>query len=148
MELLLLCGIQATGKSTFCKQRFSDSHIRLNLDILRTRHREDLIFQACLAAKQPVVIDNTNPTVAERARYILPARTAGFRVGCYYFESRIADALRRNASRDPSLQVPEVGVKSTSAKLQIPTAAEGFDAMHYVRLTDSGFDVQEWKHEV
>ena len=61
MEAVILCGIQATGKSTFCHSRLYSTHIRLNLDMLKTRHREDVLFEACLRAKQPFVVDNTNP---------------------------------------------------------------------------------------
>lgn len=64
MEAILLCGIQATGKSTFCRERLFSSHVRLNLDMLKTRHREDVLLRACIEAKQPFVIDNTNPKPA------------------------------------------------------------------------------------
>src|SRR5215468_2175144 len=77
MEAVILIGIQGTGKSTFCRERFFSTHIRLNLDMLRTRHRENLLFKACLDAKQPVVIDNTNVGAVERAGYIADARAAG-----------------------------------------------------------------------
>ena len=53
MELVLFMGIQATGKSTFFRERFFDTHLRMNLDMLKTRHRESLLFAACLEAKQP-----------------------------------------------------------------------------------------------
>ena len=39
MEIIILMGIQASGKSTFYRQKFADSHIRINLDMLKTRHR-------------------------------------------------------------------------------------------------------------
>lgn len=48
MQLVLFIGIQATGKSTFYRQRFYDSHIRLSLDMLRTRHRESLLLRPAL----------------------------------------------------------------------------------------------------
>ena len=64
MELIIFIGCQASGKSTFFKRYFSDTHIRLNLDMLKTRHRERILFQACLAAKQKCVVDNTNPIQA------------------------------------------------------------------------------------
>jgi hypothetical protein len=37
MQLVLFCGIQATGKSTFYQQRFFHSHVRRSLDLLRPR---------------------------------------------------------------------------------------------------------------
>ena len=59
---VILIGLQASGKSSFYLHRFFNTHVRINLDMQRTRHREKLIFEARLAAKQSVVIDNTNPT--------------------------------------------------------------------------------------
>jgi len=148
MEAILLCGIQATGKSTFCKERFFSSHVRLNLDMLKTRYREEVLLRACIDAKQPFVIDNTNPTRAERQKYIAVAKDAGFRVIGYYFESRISDAMARNGNRPTERQIPHVGIKGTSARLEIPDRDEGFDELFYVRIADSGFDVQEWRNEV
>jgi predicted kinase len=87
MELIILTGIQGAGKSSFYRERFFDSHVRINLDMLRTRHREQLLFEACLASKQKMVIDNTNLTAKERARYIGPALEAGFSVVGYYLRS-------------------------------------------------------------
>ena len=148
MEAIILCGIQATGKSTFCKERFFGSHIRLNLDMLKTRNREELLFRACLEARQPVVVDNTNPSRAERRRYIAPARSAGFRIIGYYFQSRASDSLMRNGNRPSREQVPERGLLGTSGRLELPSLSEGFDELYYVRITDVGFEVLEWRDEV
>ncbi len=60
MEAVVFTGIQAAGKSTFFKAHFVDTHIRINLDMLRTRHREKLLIAACLQAKQRFVVENTN----------------------------------------------------------------------------------------
>ena len=53
-------GIQGAGKSTFFKERFFDTHVRINLDMLKTRHREAILLDACIRAKQRFVVDNTN----------------------------------------------------------------------------------------
>ena len=37
MQVVILIGIQGSGKSTFCRKRFFDTHVRINLDMLRTR---------------------------------------------------------------------------------------------------------------
>jgi predicted kinase len=148
MEAIILCGIQATGKTTFCKGRFFDTHVRINYDMLKTRHREELLVRTCVEAKQPFVVDNTNPTREDRQRYILPAREAGFRVVGYYFESRVSDSLSRNVQRDPDKRVPDIGIRGTSARLELPSLAEGFDALHYVKIGPEGFVISEWRDEV
>jgi predicted kinase len=148
MEAVVLCGIQATGKSTFCKERMFATHVRINLDMLRTRHREQTLLDACIAAKQPFVVDNTNPTRADRLRYIEAARAAGFRVIGYYFESRVSDSMSRNGGRAEHERVPDVAIKGTSARLEIPTKSEGFDELFYVRGGPGVFEVLEWRDEV
>jgi predicted kinase len=137
-------GIQATGKSSFYKYVF-DTHLRINLDMLRTRHREQVLLQACIEAKQRFVIDNTNPTLEERARYIEIARAGGFTVTGYYFRSSIEEAVRRNAERLAGERVPDRAILGTFKKLQLPTFEEGFDQLYYVYIADSGkFIVQDW----
>lgn len=147
-ELVLFCGIQATGKSSFYVQRFFHTHVRLSLDVVKTRHRERVLFDACLACGQSVVLDNTNPSPEERARYIAPARAAGFTVAGYYFSSQVAAALERNAGRPDAQRVPDRGVLGTAARLRPPALAEGFDTLHYVRLDAAqGFVVEAWRDE-
>ncbi len=144
MQLVVFTGIQAAGKSTFFRERFFNTHVRINLDMLRTRHRERVLFEACLSAKQPVVVDNTNVSRADRARYIAPARDAGFGVVGFYFRSVLAESAARNAAREPSARVPLRGLLGAAGRLETPELGEGFDALHYVRI-DEGFVVEPWR---
>jgi len=145
MEALLFIGIQATGKSTFYKQNFIDTHIRINLDMLKTRHRETILVNACLEAKQSFVIDNTNPYRTDRQRYIPLAKAAGFTVIGYYFQSTLKDALIRNQQRSGKARIPEQGIRATLTKLEIPDYSEAFDQLYYVTLADHNFHVQTWQ---
>lgn len=138
MEAVIFIGIQAVGKSTFYKKHFFKTHLRLNLDMLRTRHREQVLLQACLDAKQRFVVDNTNPTREDRAKYIQLSTSANFKVVGYYFQSKVDDAQRRNAIRDEKERVPEKGILGTYASLQLPTVDEGFDELYYVAIGEDG----------
>jgi predicted kinase len=104
------------------------------MDMLRTRHREDILIRACIEAKQPFVIDNTNPTVSERVKYIAAAKEAGFKVVGFYFRSVIKAALALNEKRTGEERIPDAGVAGTYKKLEPPKYEEGFDALHYVRM--------------
>lgn len=149
MEAVMLIGLQASGKSSFCRDRLFDSHVRINLDMLRTRHREKLLIAACHEAKQPYVIDNTNPTREDRVGYIQAAKLAGFRVIGYYFASKIEECKTRNILRPDEQVVPLKGLIGTYGKLQLPERVEGFDKLHYVSITADGeFSVSEWVDEV
>lgn len=149
MEAIIFIGIQATGKSTLYRERLLNTHIRLNFDMLKTRHRENILLKACLEAKQPFVIDNTNPTVDDRKHYIQLAREAKFDVIGYYFQSSLNDAIQRNNERAEKSRIPEKGIIATHAKLELPSFSEGFDRLYYVTIEkDHSFSIQEWKDEV
>lgn len=149
MEAVIFTGIQASGKSEFYKQHFYDSHIRINLDMLKTRNREAAILKACIATMQPFVIDNTNPSAADRKKYIELAKDAGFQVIGYYFQSNIADAIARNEQRSGRACIPRAGLLGTYNKLQLPSWEEDFDQLYYVRIgKDYKFVVEEFKDEV
>jgi hypothetical protein len=125
MEAAIFCGILATGKITFFRERFFRSHVRVSLDMLRTRDRAGLPVRACLEGKQRFVIDNMNPSAEQRAHYIRPARDAGFRVIGYNFASQMAEALRRNQTRSGDERVLDAGVLGTHKRFDIPRRAEG-----------------------
>ena len=141
MEAVIFCGLQAAGKSAFYLERFVDTHLRLSMDMLRTRHREGLLLRTFLEAKQPFVVDNTNPTAEERARYIVPARAARFRVVGYLFDITLEEALRRNALRTGKQRIPEKGLRATLRKLERPTLEEGFDVLYRVEAYEGRFEV-------
>lgn len=149
MEAVLFMGLQGAGKSTFYQERFFTSHVRVNLDMLRTRPRERRLVQACLEAGQAFVVDNTNPTRADRERYRGPARAAGFRVVGYYFQSRVEDCQRRNDQRPAGQRVPAIAIRGTAGRMELPGREEGFDELFYVRIAEGGgFVVEEWQDEV
>ena len=150
MEMVIFVGLPGSGKSSFYKERFFNSHVRISLDLLKTRHREDRLLAVCLETDQRFVIDNTNPSKAERAKYIRAAQAARVRykiIGCY-FESKVEDCLRRNAQRQDVGRVPDVAILSAANRFELPTMDEGFDELQHVRLTDSGCSIGDWKDEI
>ena len=148
MDAIIFIGIQASGKSEFYKQRFVDTHIRINLDMLKTRRREEIIVDACIAAKQPFVVDNTNPAKKDRKRYIDKAKPAGFKTIGYYFRSSVQESMERNKKRNAAERVPDAAIKATAAKLELPGFDEGFDELYYVRIGDDGaFVIEEYRDD-
>jgi predicted kinase len=144
MEVVIFMGIQGSGKSTFYKQRFFRTHIRINLDMLKTRYREKSLVGACLHAKQSFVIDNTNPTAEDRLRYIPIAKQHDFTVIGYFFSPDFEESVARNQARDKSEQVPLIAIKSTSNRFESPSYTEGFDRLYQVSLRDNHFFVEDF----
>ncbi len=146
MEAVIFIGIQASGKSTFYKEFFFNTHMRISMDLLNTRNKEQKFLDTCFSVHQPFVVDNTNPTFEERKKYILQSKGNKYKVIGYYFKSDFDSALRRNSKRKEC--IPEVGIKSTCKKLQIPDFSEGFDELYYVEIMDDTFIIKEWENEI
>jgi predicted kinase len=138
MELVIFIGAQGAGKSTFYRQRFADTHLRINLDMLKTRHRERRLVETCFAIGQRFVVDNTNPTAKHRNRYIQAARDAGFTVVGYRFDTAFQSLIERNAAREEAMRVPEGAIKATLKRLEEPSLEEGFDSLFRVTALDNG----------
>jgi hypothetical protein len=119
VEAVIFIGIQATGKSIFFLQQFFATHVRINLDMLKTRNRERILLAACLEAKQPFVIDNTNLTREARAGYISQAKAAGFRVVGYFWWCGLTGAASRaSRAKRISSQRPLMNVSGIDGRTQ------------------------------
>lgn len=151
-EVIILIGLQAAGKSTFFRERFAATHTHISKDNFPNNRspgrRQAQLIDEALAARRPVVVDNTNPRRADRADIIAAARRHGSRIIGYYFSARTADSLARNALREGRRRVSDIGIKATAKALELPSLAEGFDELYFVRWAQGGgFEVQPWRDE-
>jgi len=141
MEVVILIGLPASGKSTFFRERFAGTHDHVSKDLLRNnrrpqRRQEQLIAQS-LASGRSVVVDNTNPSVAVRVPLIAAARQHGAEVVGYFFPTEAGDALRRNRARQGRERVPDVAIFTARKRLEPPTIEEGFDRLYTVSLNEA-----------
>ena len=111
--------------------------------MLKTRHREAILLDACFRARQRFVVENTNVTAEQRSRYIESARAADFRVTGFFFDVSPSEAARRNARRTGKQRVPVKAVYGTHARLEPPILEEGFDEIFRVTIGAGGEFVVE-----
>ena len=109
-ELVIFVGLQASGKSTFFRERFAADYEHVSKDLFhnnrnRNRRQKKLIV-AALEAGRSVVVDNTNPTVEDRRPLVELGREFGARIVGYYFEPAVRGCLARNARREGCRQRP------------------------------------------
>jgi predicted kinase len=148
MQAIIFIGIQASGKSTFYKEKFFNSHMRISLDLLNTRNKENQFLDKCIELHQRLVIDNTNPKRTDREKYIRKLKAAKYEVVGYYFQSNVKDSIRRNAKRVGKEKIPEVGILATYKKMELPSRKEGFDRLYYVEIIDDEFIIKKWQDEI
>lgn len=149
MELVIFIGLQASGKSTFFRTHFATTHEHVSKDLMRNNknraRRQAQLIEAALQAGRSVVVDNTNPTLEDRASLIQLGKTYGAQIIGYYFESHVSSCRKRNQQRVGKDQVPNVAIYSTIKKLVRPTYVEGFHQLFYVSIANqSAFEVRPW----
>src|SRR4051794_3925097 len=90
-EVIVLIGLQGAGKSTFRAQRFDTTHVVVSKDRFRNNRRperrQQRLMGEALAAGRSVIVDNTNPSLAERSTILALARTLNARIVGYFFSS-------------------------------------------------------------
>jgi predicted kinase len=139
-ECVIFVGLPGAGKSTLFRETFAATHRHISKDLWpnntgRDAKQQKLVAEA-LASGESIVIDNTNPTVAERARLIDLARKYDARVVGYYFDVTTRVAVARNAERSGKAKVPNVAIFTTAKRLAAPTYAEGYDALYRVTIAE------------
>jgi len=145
-ECVILVGLPGAVKTSFYEQNFAASHRHISKDLWpnaagrEARQRRELAD--ALASGASVVVDNTNPSVADRAAIIAIAHASGARVIGYFFDVTTRQAIARNAERRDRKKVPNVAIFTVAKRLVPPTPAEGFDELFRVTLTpDRTFSV-------
>src|SRR4051795_3786153 len=120
-ELVVMVGLQGSGKTTWVAEHLAGSHVVVSKDHWpNARHREARqrrVVAERLADGDSVVVDNTDPTPAERAALIELAAAAGVPVRAVYLDVPLATCQARNDARTGRARVPDVGLFSTAARL-------------------------------
>lgn len=145
-DLVLLVGLPASGKSTFCRERFADTHVHVSKDLMPRSadkaKRQRRQIEAALSEGRSVVVDNLNVSAAERGAALEAARPFGARVVVYRFAESVADCRERNAQREGAAHVPLVAIYAAAKRYEAPSLEEGIDEIHVVRLTGEGFTIE------
>jgi predicted kinase len=146
LEVAILIGLPASGKTSFFHARLSATHQHVSKDLMpnvRDRSaRQAQLIEKALAAGQSVAVDNVNVSAADRAAIIAIARRFGARTVGYVFEATTREAVGRNRGRPQGVRVPDVAIFVAAKRYAAPAREEGFDELWRVRTPTPGeFDV-------
>jgi predicted kinase len=132
MELIILIGLQASGKSTFFRAKFKKSHTIISNDLLKAKNGEWKLIDSCLETNQNMVIDNTNYSIEKRKAYIDKVKPHHYKIIGYYFEMDFARSIKWNKEREKSKIIPYKGIHMIFKKMEIPTLSEGYDELYCI----------------
>jgi predicted kinase len=135
VEIVVLTGIPGSGKSTMAKSKFAN-YVRINLDTIKSRAREEKRILEAISGSKSIVIDNTNLTRASRKRYVDLARKYGAGVRSIYLVCPLDLALERNSVRKGKERVPDFVVKIHNRRIEVPSTEEGFESVEVVNVEE------------
>jgi predicted kinase len=133
MEMIILIGLQASGKSTFYRTQFAATHEHVSKDLLRESKNKNQqqaeVIELAFQEQRSVVVDNTNVTLQDRLALIDLGRRYGATIIGYYFQPDVPNSRKRNMQRTGKAQVPDKAIFITAHKFTLPSYEEGFDRL-------------------
>ena len=137
---IVIIGAPGSGKSTLSNRVFAAAGYEvINMDTLGSQAKCLKLTRAALQEGKSVVVDNTNPTVATRGKYLDLARGAGAPARCIVLSTSMELALHLNHYRQlvtngERRRVPIIAFHTYNKRYEEPTAAEGFTSVVTVAL--------------
>lgn len=123
-EIIILVGIQASGKSTFAEKKFGNSNKYkiLNGDILKSLPKMIKEAKKYLNDGFSVIFDSTNGKKENRKKIIDLAKEYNISVRCFLFHMDIKDAIEWNKFRNN--EVPKIALYTFNKYFEPPTNDE------------------------
>jgi predicted kinase len=143
-SITILCGLSASGKSTWANQQ--DSYIIICPDEFRQvltgrdyyAGAEEAVWSAVKTAarvlagcqKRDILIDATAVTPGQRSQWIRMANELGVPIHCLVFDVPLEVCLERNQARER--KVPEEVLNRQAELLETPSEDEGFASVRII----------------
>lgn len=133
-EVVVCVGFPASGKSFFSKNYLvPKGYVHVNRDILGTWQKCVMLCEDSLKMHKKIVIDNTNPDVDSRKRYIDLCKQYKVPCRCFFFDLTFQHVRHNERFRemtDTSHQpINEMILNSFKSKFVSPAVSEGFSEL-------------------
>ncbi|KAF6722400.1 Bifunctional polynucleotide phosphatase/kinase [Oryzias melastigma] len=141
-EVIVAVGYPASGKSTFFHAHIiPKGYVYVNRDTLGSWQKCVAVCERALREGRSVAVDNTNPDLESRKRYVDIAKAAGVSCRCFHFSASLELAKHNNRFREmvPSdikhAKVNDMIFHSYKKHFVAPALSEGFSEIlqiHFV----------------
>ncbi|XP_055052025.2 bifunctional polynucleotide phosphatase/kinase isoform X2 [Misgurnus anguillicaudatus] len=146
-EVIVAVGFPGSGKSTFFQTHvIPKGYVYVNRDTLGSWQQCVSACERALKEGKSVAVDNTNPDLESRKRYIDVSRKAGVPCRCFNFTATLEQAKHNNRFREmaPSttkhVHVNDMVIHSYKNKFVPPSLSEGFSEILQINFVPSFSD--------
>ncbi|XP_059188176.1 bifunctional polynucleotide phosphatase/kinase [Centropristis striata] len=148
-EVIVAVGFPASGKSTFFHTHIiPKGYVYVNRDTLGSWQKCVSACEGALKEGRSVAVDNTNPDLESRKRYVDVAQAAGVPCRCFHFSASLEQAKHNNRFREmaPSdskhAKVNDMIFHSYKKHFVAPALSEGFCEILQVHFVPNFKDSQ------
>ncbi len=136
-EIILFIGFPGSGKTTLYNTYFKNKgYIHINQDKLKTLQKCLSLTKKEINNKKSIIIDNTNPSIETRQKYIKIAKDNNISIRCIYFN--VNEQLAKHLDKYRMLITNDINNETTTClsdivyniykkKFNMPYITEGFD---------------------
>ncbi|XP_060799222.1 bifunctional polynucleotide phosphatase/kinase [Neoarius graeffei] len=146
-EIIVAVGFPGSGKSTFFQTHIiPKGYVYVNRDTLGSWQHCVSACERALKEGRSVAVDNTNPDLESRKRYVDVGQSAGVPCRCFNFTASLEQAKHNNKFREmvPSATkhapVNDMVFHSYKKKFVAPTLSEGFSEILQIHFVPSFTD--------
>lgn len=127
-EMVILIGPPASGKSTFTKLYY-DKYVHINRDTEKTETKCLKKSEEAMKKNKSLIIDNTNPSIKAREKYIELANDYDYSVKIYIFDidKNLIEHLnyyRTQLSKGKTKLIPDIAYKMFFSRYEEPEDKE------------------------
>lgn len=138
-EVIIMVGCQGSGKTHFCQTHLIPlGYTHVNRDTLGSTDACYKLLQQNVQLKKPVVVDNTNPSVAARKPFLAICKTFNIRCKCFHMNLSHKHCQHNNKFRQLTskthAQINDIILNTYKKKFEKPTLEEGFEKIYEFRF--------------
>ncbi|XP_071753338.2 bifunctional polynucleotide phosphatase/kinase [Centroberyx gerrardi] len=148
-EVIVAVGFPASGKSTFFHSHvIPKGYVYVNRDTVGSWQKCVSACEHALKEGRSVAVDNTNPDLESRKRYVDVAKAAGVSCRCFHFSASLLEAKHNNRFREmaPSdtkhAKVNDMVFHSYKKHFVAPDLSEGFSEILQIHFVPNFKDSQ------
>ncbi|XP_058464337.1 uncharacterized protein F21D5.5 [Malaya genurostris] len=130
-EVIVMVGFPGSGKSFFAKVNLeTKGYVLINRDTLGSWQKCVSLLESTLRSGKRVVVDNTNPDVESRKRFVDIARKMNVPCRCFVMTANYKQAKHNNVFRELTdrshSSISDMVFNVYKSKFQEPSLGEGF----------------------